>query len=120
MDVSRNISAVLGPTVMAATGLETLNFHIWEGIHPTTVFLNGMILFIVGLVVARFHNIWTRDWRLIVTLFGWLLVIAGFLRMTFPDAPQATAGTGTFVMIGLLFLAGAVISWKAYLTKAMP
>lgn len=118
MDISRNIAAIMGPTIMAATGLETLNFHIWDGIHPTTVFNNGVIWFMGGLAVVRFHNVWVRDWRVIVTLLGWMSVIAGFLRMAFPDGPQAASGAGTFVVIGLLFLAAAVISWMAYLTKS--
>ncbi len=117
MDISRNIAAIMGPTIMAATALETLNFHIWEGIHPTTVFNNGLTWFMGGLAVVRFHNIWVRDWRVIVTLLGWMSVIAGLSRMAFPDGPQAEGGVGAFMVIGLLFLAAAVISWKAYLTK---
>lgn len=114
MQTSRNIAAIMGPTIMASTGLETLNYHIWAGIDPTTVFNNGMIWFMGGLAVVWFHNIWVRDWRVIVTLLGWVSVFAGLLRMAFPDGPQASGGVGTFVVIGLLFAAAAIISWKAY------
>ncbi|WP_421724363.1 hypothetical protein [Bauldia sp.] len=117
MDTSRNIAAIMGPTIMAATALETLNFHIWEGIHPTTVFNNGILWFTGGLAVVWFHNLWVRDWRVIVTLLGWLSLIAGLFRMAFPDGPQAAPGIGAYAVIGLLFLAAAVISWMAYLTK---
>ncbi len=117
MDTSRNIAAIMGPTIMATTGLETLNFHIWEGIHPTTVFNNGAIWFMGGLAVVRFHNLWVRDWRVIVTILGWMSIAAGFSRMAFPDGPQATASVGAFIVIGLLFVAGSVISWKAYLPR---
>lgn len=114
MATSRNIAAIMGPTIMASTGLETLNFHIWEGIHPTTVFNNGLLWFMGGLTVAWFHNLWVADWRIIVTLLGWMSVFAGLFRMTFPNGPQAASGTGTFVVIGVLFVAATVISWKAY------
>lgn len=117
MDTSRNIAAIMGPTLMASTGLETLNFHIWDGIHPTTVFNNGLLWFMGGLAVIRFHNLWVRDWRVIITLLGWMSVVAGLFRMTFPDSGQAEAGLGTFAVIGLLFSAGLLISWKAYFTK---
>lgn len=117
METSRNIAAIMGPTIMAATGLETLNFRIWEGIHPTTVFNNGIVWFMGGLAVVRFHNLWVRDWRVIVTLLGWMSVLAGFFRMAFPDGPQAERGVVTFLIIGLLFLAAAVITWKAYTTR---
>lgn len=114
METSRNIAAIMGPTIMASTGLEVLNFHIWDGIHPTTVFNNGLVWFTGGLAVVWFHNAWVGDWRLIVTLLGWVSVLAGLSRMAFPDGPQATGGVGTFAVIGLLFAAAAAISWKAY------
>ncbi len=117
METSRNIAAIMGPTIMAATGLETLNFQIWENIHPTTVFNNGIIWFMGGISVVWFHNVWARDWRVIVTLLGWMSLFAGLFRMAFPDSPQAERGLATFLVIGLLFLAGAIISWKAYLTR---
>ena len=114
METSRNIAAIMGPTIMASTGFETLNIHIWDGIHPTTVFNNGIVWFMGGLAVVRFHNVWVGDWRIIVTLLGWMSVFAGLFRMIFPDGPQAASGVATFVVIGLLFTAAAVISWKAY------
>lgn len=114
METSRNIAAIMGPTIMAATGLETLNFHIFEGIHPTTVFNNGTIWFMGGLAVVWFHNLWVRDWRVIVTCLGWMSILAGFFRMAFPDGPQAEPGVGAFAVIGVLFAAAAVISWNAY------
>ncbi len=117
MDTSRNIAAIMGPTIMAASGFETLNFHIWEGIHPTTTFNNGTLWFIGGIAVVWFHNLWVRDWRVVVTLLGWMSVLAGAFRMAFPDGPQAERSLATFVVIGALFLAAAFISWKAYGAK---
>ncbi|MEO1167661.1 MAG: hypothetical protein AAFW97_03000 [Pseudomonadota bacterium] len=117
METSRNIAAIMGPTIMASTALETLNFHIWDGIHATTVFNNGIMWFMGGLAVVWFHNLWVRDWRVIVTLLGWMSVLAGLFRMAFPDGPQAANEGGTFIIIGLLFAAAAVISWKAYFPK---
>lgn len=117
MNTSRNIAAIMGPTIMAATSLETVNFQIWEGIHPTTVFNNGIVWLMGGLAVIRFHNIWVKDWRVIVTLLGWMSLLAGLVRMAFPDGPQAEQSFGTFTSIGVLFLAAAFITWKAYSTR---
>ncbi len=118
METSRNIAAIMGPTIMAATSLETLNFHIWAGIHPTTVFNNGIVWLMGGLAVVWFHNLWVKDWRVIVTLLGWMSLFSGLFRMAFPDAPQAERGVVTFAVIGLLFLAAAVVTWKAYTTRS--
>ncbi len=117
METSRNIAAIMGPTIMAATSLETLNFHIWADIHPTTVFNNGIVWLMGGLAVVWFHNLWTKDWRVLVTLLGWMSLLAGLARMAFPDGPQAERGIATFLVIGLLFVAAMIITLKAYTTK---
>ena len=69
-ETSRNIAAIMGPTIMAATALESLNSRVFDGIHPTTVFNNGIVWFMGGLAVVWFHNLWTPDWRVVVTVLG--------------------------------------------------
>ncbi|MEO0694785.1 MAG: hypothetical protein AAFY84_01675 [Pseudomonadota bacterium] len=117
MDTSRTIASIMGPTIMAATALESVNFHIFDGIHPTTVFNNGLAWFMGGLATVRFHNMWVRDWRVLVTLLGWVSIFAGLSRMGFPDARQPDANPGTYIVIGLLFFTATLITWKAYRTK---
>jgi hypothetical protein len=34
-------------------------------------------VFAAGLAIARAHNLWTRDWRVLVALVGWLGMLAG-------------------------------------------
>ena len=38
-----------------------------------------------GLAIVLTHNLWTADWRVLVTLFGWLNVIGGALRLFAPS-----------------------------------
>lgn len=59
-----------GPNNNGGYKLETINFQIWEGIHPTTVFNTGIVWLMGGLAVTWFHNVWVRDWRVMVTLLG--------------------------------------------------
>jgi hypothetical protein len=35
---------------------------------------------------VRVHNHWAADWAVLVTIFGWLLLIGGLVRMLFPGA----------------------------------
>lgn len=48
-------------------------------------FLSGYIALILGLVTILTHNVWTQDWRLVVTLFGWVALIKGIVRIGFPE-----------------------------------
>src|ERR1700732_649207 len=55
------------------------------------MFLSGLLIMAVGLAIVLTHNIWTTDWRVLITLFGWLTAIGGALRLL---APQFVVQTG--------------------------
>lgn len=115
--LSKNIAAVLGPTIIAVTISETINFHIWEESIPQIVYLNGMLFFGTGVAIVRFHNRWRPVWAALITIYGWLMMIAGAFRMFFPTAPQAPASPATYAMIGVLFLIGAILTIMSFVRK---
>ncbi len=111
---SKLIASLLGPMLIVVSISEGLNLHIWDTSIPQIVYLNGMILFAVGLVVVRFHNIWRRTWIVTITIIGWLILLAGLFRMFFPNAQQAEATPITYAFIALICLIGVFLSYKAY------
>jgi hypothetical protein len=48
------------------------------------MFLSGLIIMPVGVAIVLTHNIWTADWRVAITVFGWLCAIGGALRLFGP------------------------------------
>jgi hypothetical protein len=48
------------------------------------MFLSGLIIMPVGVAIVLTHNIWTADWRVVITVFGWLCSIGGALRLFGP------------------------------------
>lgn len=46
--------------------------------------LAAFLAIIVGLVNILLHNVWEADWRLIITLIGWLALMLGLLVLSFP------------------------------------
>lgn len=114
MDLTARIAAVLGPALMAVTVSEFVNLRIWEDVHPTVVYLNGLVFLVGGLVIATAHNRWRLDFGLLVTLSGWLLVLAGAFRMFFPHAQQLGPGLGTYILIAALFLLGLALTLFAF------
>jgi len=115
---SRLLAGILGPALLVTTTTETANLNIWAQTLPTLTYLNGLILFVAGLVVVRLHNRWERRWPVLVTSAGWLLVIAGFLRMAFPSADQPRSGVVVYVVIGSLLVLGAVLAFLGYRPNA--
>ena len=49
------------------------------------MFLSGLILMPTGLAVVLTHNVWTADWRVLITLLGWLTAIGGAVRLCAPE-----------------------------------
>ena len=49
------------------------------------MFLSGFLIMPAGLAIVLTHNIWAVDGRVMITLFGWLNVIGGALRLFGPQ-----------------------------------
>jgi hypothetical protein len=73
-----------------------------------------------GLSIVNTHNVWVLDWTLIVTLFGWALVLGGAARIVTPrvvdDVGNAMMDrpTTTRVVGGFWALLGAFLTFKGY------
>ena len=113
--LSLQLASILGPLLIALSITEYRNFDIWKDAHPTLVYLNGLILLTGGLIIIQLHNRWVAHWMVLVTLIGWLLMLAGLYRMIFPSAKQAEKGLGSTVLLSLLFTVGLFLSVKAFL-----
>lgn len=48
---------------------------------PPLIYVTGFMVMTAGLAIVLNHNVWAFDWRLIITLFGWMAVIGGAIRM---------------------------------------
>jgi hypothetical protein len=118
--VARQLASILGPVMIVTSTTEWVNLHIWAGQLPVVTYLNGMVLFIAGLVVLRLHPRWSRSWPAAVTLAGWMILIAGLLRMAFPEAPQPRDGLLATSLIALVLAYGSVLTWLGYRSLPPP
>lgn len=53
---------------------------------PGVTYLTGFAILILGVLLVVSHSVWTSDWRLVITIVGWLVLLKGAGRMFFPDA----------------------------------
>lgn len=127
MERSRFIAKLIGPICIVG-GLGMLfNTAVFKpmferGLHDhLLIYLAGLIALTSGLAVVILHNRWEWNWTLIVTLFGWLAVIGGIVRMV---APQVVEQIGLriiahhtfFLMDGwIAVLLGMLLSYFGYL-----
>jgi uncharacterized membrane protein len=51
---------------------------------PALLYLSGFLILIGGLALVLNHNLWVADWRVIITILGWLTTIGGAVRILLP------------------------------------
>jgi len=84
------------------------------------ILISGILAMTAGLSIVNTHNVWVLDWPLVVTLFGWALVLSGASRIIAPRAVAYVGGTmldrPTMTRIVGVFwaLLGAFLTFKGY------
>jgi hypothetical protein len=114
MSNPRDVAALVGPAAAIMVASEALNFRIWATNLPPVTYLDGMILFVVGVAILRAYRRWVLGWPTLVTLSGWFAVLLGLFRVFAPEARQAPPTPLTYVGLGILFAAGCVMTYQAY------
>jgi hypothetical protein len=72
------------------------------------IYLAGLLALVPGTAILLTHNLWVADWRIVITLLGWLAVIGGVFRLLFPQ--QVTAvGSAMLARPAILTAAGAIM-----------
>ena len=137
MDRSVLLAKLIGPPFLAVgLGLLLNQKTYWDMTdevirHPSSVsnmliYLSGLLSMVVGLAVINAHPSWTRDWRIVITIIGWLLLVGGILRIVLPDFVLKLGSTiygspSTLLIVAIISLViGGFLSFKGYWTETSP
>lgn len=58
------------------------------GNNQLLLFISATIATIIGLLIVVSHNLWVADWRVVITILGWLTLLKGLVRFFFPSVVQ--------------------------------
>ena len=99
MDRSLFLARLIGPAfVVVALGM-LINLGMYvsmiaEALHPGVLFyLSGLLSLLAGLSIVNLHNRWQADWRVIITVLGWLMTIGGIMRIVLPQVAITVGST---------------------------
>ncbi len=126
MQTSQSIARLMGP-VLAVIGIGMLTnqatYREMAGQflagYPL-IYFSGILALLAGLAILNAHHVWTRDWRSLITLLGWVLAMAGSFRIIAPQfvnfvGTSVLAHEGFFVGAGIVLLAlGGFLTFKGY------
>ena len=91
MQTSIFLARLLGPLLLIPGAGLLLNPRAFRTLATevlgsvTLVFLFGMLDVAAGLAIVLVHNVWVANWRVLITLIGWLMLIRGAARVLIPD-----------------------------------
>jgi len=83
---------------------------------PALIFIAGFMALGLGLTFVIFHNHWVADWPVIITIYGWLALVGGVLRIVFPEVAIRMGKTMVRQKNMLLVSGAANVLLGCYLT----
>ena len=125
METSLFIAKIMGP-ILIISSLSALNRDFYLNLikdiknNAALLFIAGIMALTLGLTLVNVHNIWVYDWRVIITIFGWLSIIAGVIRILLPTLVFKIADIFTqnhsiiMVIMTLNFALGAYLTAVGY------
>ncbi len=98
MEMSILVARVLAVTYIAA-GIAAVNGRIsfdkmvdeFEKSQALT-FVAGFFTLVIGMLMVEYHNLWVKDWRVVITIVGWMSLFKGVMLIAFPQAMSAFKG----------------------------
>ena len=130
MDRSLFLAKLIGPTFVAIALGMLINLGMYESmvaeaLHTGILFyLSGLLSLLAGLAIVNLHNTWCADWRVIITILGWLMTIGGIVRIVVPQVAIAIGSTiyggraPTIVVALIVGALGGFLSFKGYVRRA--
>jgi hypothetical protein len=53
---------------------------------PALTFVVGSVGIIIGLILIEYHNIWVKNWKVLITIISWLFLIGGLVVVIIPKS----------------------------------
>jgi len=129
MAISIFIARLLGPVfVLVGIGLifkrETFRVILRQFLQsPVLLYLAGFFGLLAGLALVLTHNIWSFDWRLLITLIGWITFVRAIVTIFLPDRIVAIGNAvldhgAAFVAAGVINLSiGLLLSYFGFIAS---
>lgn len=83
------------------------------------IILVGFFAIIVGFLIIENHNIWENNWTVLVTIFGWLILIEGIIMLVFPKfillfKPLMRSKYVNTIILPVVFIVGLLFAYFGF------
>jgi hypothetical protein len=128
--ISLFLARLIGPVVLAVAIGVLANGAVYRGLSeefvrsPALIYITGILGMSVGVAILLNHNVWAADWRVLITIFGWLAAIGGAQRIIWPQATEIAVrwfltNPTSLVVAGIIWLViGAALCFYGYFRES--
>jgi uncharacterized membrane protein len=78
----------------------------------------GIFDIVAGLAIAIGHPVWQFNWRGLITLLGYVMIVRGLMRLMFTDEVKKRMATlmdkGGWIIIAILVVIGAFLTYNGF------
>lgn len=125
---TRAFARVLGPWLIIVPGIIAVRAPDMGALaseffdSPLFVWFSGALLLFAGLLIIAFHQYWSSAAAVLISLFGWVLAIRGFVLMAAPALYEravviADATWLVRIMFGILVVIGFYLTYVGWRTR---
>ena len=128
--ISLYLARLLGPVLVAAglgMMLDQAGYLAMAGEFlksPALVYLAAVLGLLAGVALVLAHNVWAADWRVLITLLGWISILDSATWLLSPRqaaqfyAPLLASPALPLVAGAVVALLGAVLCYFGYAAKS--
>jgi hypothetical protein len=82
-------------------------------------FLSGFVTIVIGVFLVEYHNIWVRNWTVLITVIGWLSLFKGVMLIAFPQSILMFSRwrRNTFRLGILMIIFGLVFGYFGFIAR---
>src|SRR5437899_11662419 len=95
MPTSVFLAKLIGPVAIAIAVGVLANAAVYRKLSEeflashALIYLAGILGMTAGVAVVLSHNVWAADWRVLITLLGWLAAVGGAVRIVLPQQAES-------------------------------
>ena len=126
MQTSVFLAKLMGPVALAVGIAALVNAAVLRQVAEqflashALMYLAGLLGMVAGVAIILTHNVWVADWRVLITILGWLAAIGGALRIVVPERVESMGQwflrhpTSMTVAAAIWLALGALLTFFGY------
>lgn len=91
-----------------------------QSVTPAAIFFSGLLAILFGLFIVILHNVWVMNWKVLITLIGYLALVKGVIRLFMPETIKRVmmktvqSGLAYAVMIIVILALGVCLTYHGF------